>query len=180
MTARALTGAGAPNVIRARAFAAVRHGAQTYNDEVPYTDHLEAVFDVLRRYGYASEPEFACAAYLHDVLEDTNTSYNEVRDRFGVAVAELVYAVTSELGRNRAERNAKTYPKIRGNPSATVLKLADRIANVEYGLANGGKMAAKYPNFRAALCVPFPDDAWPEQGVGRMWTHLDRLLGGGV
>lgn len=78
--------------------------------------------------------------------------------------------------------HAKTYPKIRGNTAATVLKLADRIANVEYGLANGGgmpaKYAAEYPAFRAALCVPDPWDSFPQQGAGRMWAHLDRLLGG--
>ena len=109
------------------------------------------------------------------------------KKKFGHEVAELIYAVTSELGRNRAERNKKTYPKIQGNFYATALKLADRIANVEYGMANGGKecdyaAAKEYPDFYTNLYCDqkygFP--GWPDESenrVERMWDHLTRLLG---
>lgn len=166
---------GLPAPERARMFAAVAHGAQTYNDEVPYTVHLEQVVKVLSRFGF-EDPVMTCAAWLHDTIEDTTKNYNDVRSRFGEEVAELVYAVTSELGRNRGERNEKTYPKIKGNPRATVLKLADRIANVEYGSATGSGMRAKYakeyPGFKGALRVTENED--PK--LANMWNYLDRLL----
>lgn len=167
---------GIPAPDRARMYATIAHGTQTYNDEVPYVVHLEQVVGVLRRFGY-EDPTMTCAAWLHDAIEDTKTSYNDIKERFGADVAELVYAVTSELGRNRKERNGKTYPKIHGNALATALKLADRIANVEYGMATGSKMRAKYveeyPGFKNAIRVPGADE---DTRVTNMWDYLDKLL----
>ena len=174
--------------VRARDFSAVAHGSQTYNDEVPYVRHTEFVVAVLQRFGF-NEPELVCAGHLHDAIEDTKTSYNDINDRFGVKVAELVYSVTSEQGRNRKERNAKTYPKIARRFYPTALKLADRIANVEYGNATGGKVdmyRKEYPGFRGALWTDtqwvnkFDCDIAPgssDMRVARMWAHLDMLLG---
>lgn len=159
--------------VRAKMFADVGHTGQMYNDDIPYVAHLQMVVDVLIRYGY-TDPEMISAAYCHDLLEDSNRSYNDLKSNFGEGVAELVYAVTSELGRNRKERNEKTYPKLRGNHRATILKLADRIANVEYGAANGGKndmYAKEFPGFKAALYQDFQDPA-----IDRMWKHLEKLL----
>ena len=116
------------------------------------------------------------AGYLHDTIEDTTRSFKDISERFGEQVAELVYCVTSELGRNRSERNKKTYPKIAANRQAVVLKLADRIANVEYGLATGGKQdmyAKEFPDFFAGLKG---DEANIQREIN-MWNHLRRLLG---
>lgn len=181
-----------PDPIRAKNYAAVCHGAQLYNAEVPYTAHLDHVVSVLQRFGF-TEPEMLCAGSLHDVIEDTNTSYNDIKDRFGIQVAELVYAVTSELGRNRKERNHKTYGKIHQRFLPTALKLADRIANVEYGSANGGKRdmyVKEYHGFYMALyhgggnegpwLTPHECDIQPspnDKRVQRMWDHLTLLLG---
>lgn len=166
---------GKPDPIRAKYFAEIAHAGQTYNDEVPYTFHLESVVRVLERFGLTS-PEMLCAGWLHDTIEDTTRSYKDIVERFGPVVGELVFAVTSELGRNRKERNEKTYPKIAGNREAVVLKLADRIANVEYGLASNGKnemYAKEFPDFYAGLKGY---EASIEVEI-RMWNHLRRLLG---
>lgn len=164
-----------PTPERARHFATLRHGNQAYNEEVPYVVHLEAVVSLLKRYGF-TEAVMECGGWLHDTIEDTGTNYKAILERFGKDVAELVYAVTSELGRNRDERNEKTYPKIRGNSMATALKLADRIANLEYGMANGGTMFGKYqkeyPGFKKAIRVTEGEDP----RVSRMWDHVDRLF----
>lgn len=173
-----------PDPLRAKMFAEIGHAGQTYNDEVPYPYHLQMVVDVLTRYGFTS-PMIISAAWCHDLIEDTSKSYNDIKSRFGTDVAELVYSVTSELGRNRSERNKKTYPKIRGNFFATVLKLADRIANVEYGAATGGKgdmYAKEYPEFKKSLKedVDFNTDgdvSISKLVLERMWSHLDKLLG---
>jgi hypothetical protein len=171
-----------PDPLKAKMFAEIAHAGQTYNDEVPYVHHVQAVVDVLARFNFTSNA-MRCAGLLHDVIEDTNRSYNDIKKRFGEHVAELVYAVTSETGRNRAERNKKTYPKIYGNFEATALKLADRIANVEYGFANGGKQdmySKEYPEFyRNLYCTAMDGVEWPDDDprVELMWKHLTRLLG---
>jgi (p)ppGpp synthase/HD superfamily hydrolase len=163
-------------VTRAKYYAELAHAGQTYNDEVPYSVHLGQVIDVLRRFGVEDDDVY-CAAWLHDSIEDTRISYNDIRERFGENVAELVFAVTNERGRNRKERNQKTYPKIfRAGEDALILKLADRIANVEYGLSDGtGKSDMYRKEFQ-----DFSDNlgpAVPKEGIARnMWTHLQRLL----
>ncbi len=161
---------GKPDTIRAKYFAEIAHAGQVYSDEVPYLYHLESVVKVLERFGH-TDPVMICAGYLHDTIEDTTKSYNDIATRFGIEVAELVYCVTSEIGRNRKERNDKTYPKIAANQMAVTLKLADRIANVEYGLASGGKQdmyAKELPHFYDMLYTKGQNE--------KMWSHLERLL----
>ena len=130
------------------------------------------------------------AGWLHDVIEDTDASYNDVKKVTNAVVAELVFAVTDELGRNRKERSAKTYPKIQGNIAATALKLADRIANIENGNVEGGSMLQmyrkEYPHFRETLNVgpsqhgnlPIAhiDPGLLIEPVQKMWEHLDRMM----
>jgi (p)ppGpp synthase/HD superfamily hydrolase len=154
----------------ARAFARDRHGVQLYGDR-PYSEHLDAVEAVLVRFGHIDEIKRA-AAQLHDVVEDTDTEIDEIARSFGAEVAALVGSVSSEPGANRRERNAKTYPKIRDTSGAVIVKLADRIANVEASLAGSPGLARMYrnehPGFRDALYTPGVAD--------EMWAHLDGLL----
>jgi (p)ppGpp synthase/HD superfamily hydrolase len=150
---------------RARAFAIKGHGEQRYGDR-PYSVHLEAVRAVLRDFGHGGE--LAIAAWLHDVVEDTPTSLDEIRLGFGDEVAALVWAVTG-IGANRKERNASAYVKIRNHPRAATLKLADRIANVEAsrGMEKHAMYRKEWPGFRDALA-----------GLGdpRMWERLEAAI----
>ncbi len=158
------------NPVKAKQYAEIAHAGKIYADGVPYTVHLQMVVDVLARFGQ-TDPVMVSAAWLHDSIEDCGVSYNDINKRFGEEVAETVYAVTSELGRNRKERNNKTYPKIRGNFKATQLKLADRIANVEYGMATGGKndmYAKEFAGFQLGLRMGMEHQV--------MWEYLERLL----
>lgn len=123
-------------------FAISKHGNQTY-DGYPYYFHLEQVVDVLREFGF-SEDKYIISGYLHDVLEDCDASYNDIKDTFGEDIAEIVYAVTDELGRNRKERKSKTYPKIKANPDAIIVKLADRLANLRNSMQKKPDMAKMY------------------------------------
>ena len=143
------------------------HGNQTYDEIFPYYKHTDDVVDVLKRFGFSGK--YIVAGHLHDIIEDTSLSYNKVKKHFGLDVAEMVYCVTDELGRNREEKKKKTLPKTASNPSAIVLKLADRIANIEHG----GKIDMyrdEYSEFRDALFSNTPDDAII------MWDHLETLL----
>lgn len=164
-----------PDLVSAAISLAVRaHHGQTYADK-PYVGHLASVVNNLHLFGIQSEPMIA-AAWLHDSVEDTSVTIEDVKRTCGNAVAELVYAVTNEPGKNRKERNARTYPKILAVPGAVAIKLADRIANVESCWATRDSKLfmyqREYRDFRNAL-----REDNPEFAVGSMWDHLDELLG---
>jgi guanosine-3',5'-bis(diphosphate) 3'-pyrophosphohydrolase len=152
-------------------FAAEKHAAQRYGN-APYSVHLEAVRAVLRDAGFADDHPLAIAAWLHDTIEDTETTREEVESRFGEEVANLVWAVTG-VGQNRKDRNAHAYAKIRVTPNAATLKLADRIANVEASANVPDKLAMyrkEWPGFRDALAG---------HGLPMLWERLEKALGVG-
>ena len=143
------------------------HSNQSYDDIFPYEKHLDDVTDVLKRFGFSGK--YIVAAALHDAIEDDGISYNDIKKHFSTEVAEMVYCVTDELGRNRREKKEKTLPKTASNPDAIILKLADRIANIEHG----GKIdmyAKEYQEFKGALYLNTPSDG------KKMWEYLDALL----
>lgn len=165
---------------RAQEFAARAHAGQEYGGH-SYTFHLAQVVAVLDRFGFrADDPvpakrdqaqDLIIAGWLHDVVEDTSVTSEEVAAEFGATVAALVVAVTNEPGANRKERAAKTYPKIRAaGESAVALKLADRIANVESCLADSklGMYKKEAEGFRSVLRKP---GEWEE-----MWLVLEKLV----
>lgn len=155
----------------ARYYASVKHAGQTYSGDLPYTHHLAAVEAVLRRFGGpgVDDGEMLAAAWLHDVVEDTGTKLKQIEELFGAEVARLVGAVTNEPGENRKVRHALTYPKIReAGPKAVVLKLADRIANVEAGGSMVKMYRKEYESFKRNLYTIGQSSA--------MWLHLDLIL----
>lgn len=151
----------------AKFFASVKHQNQLYATGLPYTHHLEAVEGVLRKFLIVGDILLQ-AAWLHDVVEDTNTKVKEIAEMFGEEVAVLVAAVTNEPGENRKVRAALTYPKIRNTKSAVCLKLADRIANVEHGGKLVDMYKREYEDFRRAL--------YTKDEYENMWNHLDGLM----
>lgn len=161
------------NSLKAREFAIVAHGDQRYGAD-PYVSHLDDVAVVLADAGHRNDEGLMVAAYLHDVLEDTDCGPEELLSQFGIAVYQLVWGVTDEPGKNRAERHAKTYPKIAQDPRRVTLKLADRIANVKHSLHRGGKLMDMYrkehPEFRAALYRE--SDLYNKA----LWEKLDTLF----
>lgn len=124
--------------------ARIKHINDKYG-QGPYWVHLKEVYAVILEnldlIPKELQERLLIAAPLHDTIEDTDLKYSEIKREFGLDVAECVYAVTDELGRNRRERKKKTYPKLRNYGPAHYLKIADRIANIracirneEYGL----------------------------------------------
>lgn len=153
-------------------YGAVKHQSQMYGENLPYEHHLIDVYAVLSRFNVIDE-DLLVAAFLHDTVEDTDTTIEDIKDMFGDNVADIVGRVTNEPGKNRKERHEKTYPKIQASTDATTLKLADRIANVEFSIANTSKQIGMYKkehkNFRSLLYKPGVHDA--------MWRHLDFMIG---
>jgi (p)ppGpp synthase/HD superfamily hydrolase len=159
-------------VEKAKQFAIEAHGTRKYGSQ-PYSYHLENVANVLGEFGYHDD-SLQSAAWLHDVLEDTRLTYEDlIRAGFPVIVATYVQCVTAEGGASRKERNRLAYSKIRKSLEATVLKLADRIANVRecvsYKDPRLRMYRSEYAEFRTALMTGDP-------GARRMWRELDELL----
>ncbi len=159
----------------ARDFAVRAHGDQKYGTK-PYVVHLSAVCNVLAEFGFSGD--LMVAGWLHDVLEDTETSADKLKLAFGSTVTKLVWAVTG-VGKNRKERNECAYGRIEEHPRAVILKLADRIANAEACAKTRDhrlEMYQKeYAGFKARL--ERLGDLLPESVlVKRMWTRLDKVL----
>jgi (p)ppGpp synthase/HD superfamily hydrolase len=154
-------------VVRAKRFATEVHEGQRYG-EAPYTSHLSSVVQVLVDAGVQDEHVLA-AGWLHDVLEDTDTAPMGLVRLFGVRVMWLVQSCTGE-GRTRKERIATIYRRIRAHPDAAIVKLADRIANVE-AAGPGSRHLDRYRNEQRGFA-----DAVRSHVPPVMWQRLERAL----
>ena len=155
-------------------FACEKHASQFYDRDKPYIFHLVNVCMTLTRFGFSLENHIHLhlAGILHDVVEDTTTKLSEVRKLFGDEVADIVNLVTDEKGETRKERHEKTYPVLASNRDAILVKLADRITNVEYSIATSNlkqfrKYQKEYVYFRKVLY--FEDHV----EATKMWKCLD-------
>jgi (p)ppGpp synthase/HD superfamily hydrolase len=143
---------------RAYFLAKERHGNQMYGDENYVAGHLAEVVDVLTGEGFNSDI-WIQRGWLHDILEDTETSLKELRIKFGDEVAWPVFAV-SGFGRNRQERNEDIYRKLEMfGRDACILKLADRIANCERGAKND-MYRKELPKFESIVRKHVPEKMW--------------------
>lgn len=166
---------------------------QTYGDELPYGYHLDMVVKGICDFG-----DLVCVreedvlplffgGYYHDSIEDARLTYNDVMkvargfltEEQALLATEIVYALTNDKGRNRAERAGEKYYKgIRETPYAPFVKLCDRLANITYSCAgenaNNRRMKEVYkgemPHF--LQCInPHSDDprfAVPQETVLRL------------
>jgi guanosine-3',5'-bis(diphosphate) 3'-pyrophosphohydrolase len=141
--------------IKARQFAIAAHGDQMYGTH-PYSLHLDAVASIAKTYGEIAE----AVAYLHDVVEDTEVTLQEVENNFGLLVAKCVAILTDEPGENRKERKAKTYAKmaeVSGEETlALLVKAADRLANLRASVSDKNfklieMYKSEYPVFRSSV-----------------------------
>lgn len=110
-------------------FAAQAHRGQArkYTGE-PYIHHPVEVAGIL--FPIDSDPNVIAAAYLHDVVEDTDVEIEDIESRFGQRVRDLVWAMTDQGVGNRATRKAFEVDRwSRQNVQAKNLKLADLISN---------------------------------------------------
>ncbi|CCB65679.1 MULTISPECIES: HD domain-containing protein [unclassified Hyphomicrobium] len=113
-----------------RDFALAKHEGQTRtHDGKPYIAHLDGVASILREHGYTA-PEVIAAAFLHDTLEKTDTTLEELIEKFGMVVAELVFWLTdTEQGSREARALEAAWRLSRAPWDAKLIKLADIIDN---------------------------------------------------
>jgi (p)ppGpp synthase/HD superfamily hydrolase len=130
------------------------------------------VLNTAKKLSYGDEIQVACI--LHDSLEDTELSYNDIKRAFGIDIAEIVYAVTDELGRNRKEKKEKTYLKIKGNWKAIAVKICDRIANINHSKIYNSRLYKMYLAEHKVFCEKLRDDTMLE--IMKAWNMLDKTI----
>jgi (p)ppGpp synthase/HD superfamily hydrolase len=140
-------------ILAAAKFAATKHKSQLRkNGATPYINHPMEVAEMLSRVARVNDPEVIAAALLHDTIEDTATSADEIRTIFGDRVLSLVQECTDDKSLPKAERKRLQVANApHKSDEAKLIKIADKISNM-----------------RDIAEDPPPDWSWQ-----RRWDYLD-------
>jgi guanosine-3',5'-bis(diphosphate) 3'-pyrophosphohydrolase len=121
------------DILAALQFAAFKHRDQRRKDHAasPYINHPIALANVLWNEGGVHDAAVICAALLHDTIEDTETTADEIEEAFGKRIARIVLEVTDDKLLPKAERKRRQIlhaPHL--SRAAKLVKLADKICNL--------------------------------------------------
>ena len=95
------------NTIQARNFAKKKHAGQLRkNGKTTTFSHLQDVIKNLKKMKVTDE-DIICAGWLHDTIEDTDTDFDIIKDKFGKNVAEIVVSVTKDNRLPKKQREIK-------------------------------------------------------------------------
>lgn len=108
---------------KAAEFSKIKHADQSDDDGNPYWNHVAKVAEILQL--VTENEEIIAAAYLHDTLEDTKTTREELTEIFGKRVADLVFEVTHK----RNSEGEWYFPDLK-TKDAILIKFADRLHNL--------------------------------------------------
>lgn len=160
-------------IIKCKDFAIYNHNKiiQKYDIGLPYYTHLQEVVDYVHKFEYLlnndDEIDLAiCSAWGHDLIEDTNLTYNKIKNYLNQDIAEIIFLLTNHRGRNRNERaNDDYYQQIKNNKIALFVKICDRIANTVHSYKyKNMRMYNMYDNeykdFKSKLYDGNFDDMW--------------------
>ena len=120
-------------LIKALAFAADKHRHQKRKDvgASPYIIHPISLVNILCIEANIIDVDVLCGALLHDTVEDTKTTAEELVIEFGHEVSDLVMEVTDDKTENKEVRKQRQIEHAAHlSPSAKLIKLADKISNL--------------------------------------------------
>jgi len=119
-------------VEKAQKLAYERHKNQKRKDGVtPFSDHLEGVVNRLKNLG-VSDTNVLSAAWLHDILESTDTSFDEINDIFGNTISVLVLSLSKDLNISKKERELQYIQQLKDSAiQAKIIKFCDISANLK-------------------------------------------------
>ena len=121
------------SVIKAADFAAIKHKDQRRKNKaaVPYINHPIGVAKILTSEGKITDPIILQAALLHDTVEDTDTTIEEIGDVFGDKVQSIVAEVTDDKSLPKQTRKQLQIDNAhKKSPEAKLVKLADKLYNL--------------------------------------------------
>jgi len=148
-----------------------------YSNGNPYYFHLQNTYDYGLKYSYLLDtcdiPNCLYACWCHDILEDTTINYNELVKNTNTTIADIVYNVTNEKGKNRYQRAGKKYyTKIRKDKNSIFVKICDRLANISQSVkSNSLKLKmykSEYKEFKKYLY---------DEDYNDMFIEIEELLG---
>ena len=97
----------------------------------PYINHLAEVANLLSIATDGADAELVAAGWLHDTIEDTETTHRELAEKFGERVAAFVVEVTDDMALPKDERRRRQVVEApKKSPGAKLLKIADKISNI--------------------------------------------------
>lgn len=152
------------NLLAALRYASLMHRDQRRKDSVksPYVNHLIDVANLLSSVGRVNDECSLMAAVLHDVVEDTKATHEELEVKFGRSVRELVEELTDDQSLSYLEqREAVVNLMAKKSKEAQTIKLADFISNVrDLPFSWSKKRKSKYLDFitRAAKQIAEPNE----------------------
>ncbi|XP_003694310.1 guanosine-3',5'-bis(diphosphate) 3'-pyrophosphohydrolase MESH1 [Apis florea] len=120
-------------VMRCVNFAAIKHKDQRRKDEkeTPYINHPIGVANILVQEGKIYDPVVIVAALLHDIVEDTNTTFEEIENEFGTEVCNIVKEITDDKNLHKAERKRLQIENAnKRSQKAKLIILADKLYNL--------------------------------------------------
>jgi (p)ppGpp synthase/HD superfamily hydrolase len=169
---------GMSGTMTPREFALWAHGDQRYGEH-GYVFHLDMVAEIVDDH-VGLDALLEPVAFLHDVVEDTPVTANEIARVYGTEVSTAVLYLTDPPLRTRRERKAALYEKmsilrldLECHRAALVVKAADRLANVRFSAENGDRSklvmySLEHPEFYKAV---YRDGLCPQ-----LWNELDDHL----
>ncbi len=120
-------------LLKALSFAAYKHRHQSRkaSSAIPYINHPIALADLLVRTGNVSDPETIAAALLHDTMEDTCTTEEELTVEFGPVISQMVAELTDDKRLPKEERKRLQVEHASSlSPRARIVKIADKVCNL--------------------------------------------------
>jgi (p)ppGpp synthase/HD superfamily hydrolase len=164
-------------VLKALHFAQAAHSGQQRSEGTPYFFH---VLDVGSRVAQLTlDTEILQAAYLHDVVEDTDVTFDQLSKTFGSRVSTLVAWLTlpgnlMEISRDKSKRetylNAKeehqTHCIEKGPIEATLIKVADKVSN---------SLSLRYSNWSNRACMGYLDTSL-RVVTAALWAFVQEYL----
>lgn len=119
-------------IIKAANFAAIKHKTQKRKDPegTPYINHPIGVAQLLAE-GGVTDTNVLQAALLHDTVEDTETTLEEIEEEFGAKVRSIVDEVSDDKDKDKAERKRlQIVHSPHASNEAKLVKLADKLYNL--------------------------------------------------
>lgn len=114
-------------------FASIRHQKQRRHnkDKTPYINHPIGVANMLANEGDITDLNTLMGALLHDTVEDTETTFDEIEDNFGKVIRKIVEEVSDNKALPKEERKRLQVEHAAScSPEAKLIKLADKLYNL--------------------------------------------------